>query len=63
MGAACVGEALQALFSWVPEIPILPSANARRQHAAAEGRLIINSVFPGCKKANIHVVLVAIGDA
>lgn len=54
--------ALQALFSRVPEIPILPSAHARRQHAAAEGSLIINSIFPGCTKANIHVVLAAVGD-
>lgn len=49
--------ALQVLCFCVPEIPILPSAKARKQ-AATEGRLIIDSVFPGCTNADIHVVFV-----
>jgi len=68
LGAARVWEAradqeLQALLLWVPEIPILPSAKASGQQAAAEGRLIVNSVLPACTKADIHAVFVPAGHA
>lgn len=66
MGAAHVWEAYTdqhcRRFFWVPEVPILPSSNARRQQAATEGKLFVNSVFSGYTKANIRVVFVPTGD-